>query len=335
MNSKNDFSEKALNLKNVNGSLESKANNHHGKNEKLPDQNGISQSKTAKNYATEKIANEGVSNRGSVVDKIQNKVKETSHVNTENHAKNKVTNEYKTKEENFEEEDVNQRPADKTAINKKDATVIGSFNKGQERENGRLENFNKKSEINQDFTKKNSTLPDDVTDKKALDSTQLMTLFMDGLKDIYWAEQTLTKFIPQLMKQSSSEALTNTLSAHLSETEHQITTLEHVFEIAGSKAKAVKCEVMEGLMKEATTTIESCEEGSMRDVAILAAAHKIEHYEIASYNTLRYYAEILEIPEADVLLDDILNEERSADRRLFELASSLIKLDTHEMVETE
>lgn len=123
-----------------------------------------------------------------------------------------------------------------------------------------------------------------------MQSSQLMKLFEEELKDIYWAEKALTKAIPKMIKNATSEELVEALENHLAETGKQVQRVEQVFEILGKKASAKKCEAMAGLIKEAEVIMEECKQGAMRDAGIISAAQKVEHYEIASYVTLRQFA---------------------------------------------
>lgn len=160
-----------------------------------------------------------------------------------------------------------------------------------------------------------------------MQASQLMKLFEDELKDIYWAEKALTKAIPKMIKQASSEGLIEALKSHLSETENQVLRLEKVFASIEKKATAKKCEAMEGLIAEAGSIMESCEAGSMCDAGIISAGQKIEHYEIATYGTLRQFAETLGLEEAVTLLEETLNEEKAADEKLSEIAMSAINIE--------
>jgi ferritin-like metal-binding protein YciE len=164
----------------------------------------------------------------------------------------------------------------------------------------------------------------------SMDQNKLMKLFEDELKDIYWAEKALTKAIPKLIKNATSEDLIDALENHLEETEEHVNRLENVFDIIGKKAVAKKCEAMEGLIKESESIMEDCEEGPMCDAGIISAAQKVEHYEIASYGTLRAFAEILGHDEAVQLLEETLNEEKSADEKLTEIAISVINIEAVE-----
>ena len=153
----------------------------------------------------------------------------------------------------------------------------------------------------------------------------LNELFVDELKDIYWAEKHLASALPKMIKGATSEDLKNTISTHLEETKNQITRLETVFESVGEKAVAKKCLAMEGLLKEATELLEDTEKGTeVRDVAIISAAQKVEHYEIASYGTLRTLAGTLGYSEAQGLLDETLAEEKNADSLLTQVAENYV-----------
>jgi ferritin-like metal-binding protein YciE len=163
-----------------------------------------------------------------------------------------------------------------------------------------------------------------------MESSQLMKLFEDQLKDIYWAEKALTKAIPKMIKNATSEELSEALDNHLAETEEQVARVEKVFESIGKKATAKKCDAMEGLIKEAEGIMEECDEGAMCDAGIISAAQKVEHYEIASYGTLRQFAETLGLEEAVGLLEETLNEEKAADEKLTEVAVSAVNVRASE-----
>ena len=167
--------------------------------------------------------------------------------------------------------------------------------------------------------------------KSTMKSSQLMELFEDGLKDIYFAEKALLKAIPKMIDNATSEELIDALTNHLAETENQVVRLESVFKSVDKKAEAVKCEAMVGLIKEATEIMEECQEGSMRDAGIIAAAQKVEHYEIATYGTLRQFAETLGLTEAVSLLEATLEEEKAADVKLTEVAVEAINIEASEI----
>ncbi len=154
-----------------------------------------------------------------------------------------------------------------------------------------------------------------------------MKLFEDELKDIYWAEKALVKGIPKMIKNATSQDLVEALTHHLTETENQVSRVEQVFELIGKKASAKKCEAMEGLLKEAEDIMDSCEEGAMCDAGIISAAQKVEHYEIATYGTLRQFAETLSLTEVVSLLEATLEEEKAADEKLSEVATYAINVE--------
>lgn len=156
-----------------------------------------------------------------------------------------------------------------------------------------------------------------------VEESKLMKLFEDSLKDIYWAEKALAKALPKMSKKATSEELVDAIETHLTETEEQIQKVEQVFEIIGKKPVGKKCEAMAGLIKEAEEIMKETEDGAMRDAGIIAAAQKVEHYEIASYGTLRTFAQILEMQDAVEILEEILDEEKAADEKLTEIAQSI------------
>jgi ferritin-like metal-binding protein YciE len=185
-------------------------------------------------------------------------------------------------------------------------------------------------------TSKNGSQNGSKTNKNnssGLQSSQLMKLFEDSLKDIYWAEKALTKAIPKMIKNATSEELVEALENHLEETKEQVSRVEQVFEILGKKPVAKKCDAMDGLIKEAQSIMEECEPGAMRDAGIIAAGQKVEHYEIASYGTLRQYAETLSLPDASELLEQTLEEEKGADVKLTEVAIASVNIEAAEEVE--
>jgi len=143
--------------------------------------------------------------------------------------------------------------------------------------------------------------------------------FVDGLKDIYDAEKQLMKALPKLVKAARSDALRQGLSAHLAETGEHVTRLERVFESIGETAKGKSCPAMKGLVEEGSEAAKEKDPKS-RDAAIIAAAQKVEHYEIATYGTLRTWAEAMGHNEAAGLLAETLREEKAADEKLTEIA---------------
>jgi len=158
----------------------------------------------------------------------------------------------------------------------------------------------------------------------------LMGLFEDSLKDIYWAEKALTKAIPKMAKNATSSELISALNNHLLETEEQIVRLQTIFDKIDQKAVAKKCDAMEGLIKEGESIMQETEPGVVRDAGIIAASQKIEHYEIATYGTLRQFAETLGLEEVATLLEQTLDEEKGADKKLTEVAVNAVNLEAAE-----
>ena len=149
----------------------------------------------------------------------------------------------------------------------------------------------------------------------------LNELFLDELKDIYWAEKHLAKALPKMAKAATSDELRTAIQDHQAETENHITRLEEAFDSIGEKAVAVKCEAMAGLLKEGDEIVAETEKGTFtRDAGIISAAQKIEHYEIASYGTLKVLAMTLGYNEAAEILDATLQEEKNADSKLTGIA---------------
>lgn len=158
------------------------------------------------------------------------------------------------------------------------------------------------------------------------DHSKLHKLFEEELKDIYWAEKALVKAIPKMAKKATSEDLVDALENHLEETEGHVQRCEQIFEMLGKPAQAKKCEAMDGLITEAEDIMSESDEGVMRDAGIISAAQKVEHYEIATYGTLRTFAKTLGLNEIADLLEETLNEEKNADETLTSVAESAINV---------
>ncbi len=156
----------------------------------------------------------------------------------------------------------------------------------------------------------------------------LEKFFIDQLKDIYWAEKHLTKALPKMQKAATTEELKQAFADHNVATKEHITRLEQVFEMFGKKAQAKKCEAMEGLTKEGESIIEDTEDGSMtRDVALIMAAQKVEHYEIATYGGLVQLANTMNLSEVAEILDQTLQEEKETDQLLTSIAENDINME--------
>ncbi len=155
--------------------------------------------------------------------------------------------------------------------------------------------------------------------------SKLHSFFVEELKDIYWAEKHLVKTLPKMQKAATNEELQDAFAEHCDQTKEHVSRLEQIFEIIGEKAVAQKCEAMEGLTKEGETIIADTEDGtSTRDVGLIMAAQKVEHYEIATYGSLVQLANTLEFDEVVNLLKITLDEEKQTDKNLTELAESKV-----------
>lgn len=157
----------------------------------------------------------------------------------------------------------------------------------------------------------------------------LNTLLEEELKDIYSAEKQLLKALPKMTKKASSPELKTALTQHLEVTRGQVERLESVFEELGKPAKAKTCAAMKGLIEEATEMMEEDAEDSVMDAAIIACAQKVEHYEIATYGTLRTWAQQVGESGAAKLLQQTLGEEEEADRSLTGLAERRVNPDAN------
>jgi ferritin-like metal-binding protein YciE len=154
----------------------------------------------------------------------------------------------------------------------------------------------------------------------------LQELFVEELRDMYDGEKQLTRALPKMAKAATADALREAFTSHLRETENQITRLDQVFRSVGETALGEKCEGIEGIVEEGKKAMEELD-GPILDAALLAGAQKVEHYKIASYGTLAYFAELLGVGKAKELLAETLNEERAADDKLTQIARSRINRD--------
>lgn len=156
----------------------------------------------------------------------------------------------------------------------------------------------------------------------------LEKFFHEQLKDIYWAEKALPKALTKMKKNATTEELQQAFDEHIAVTQQQIARLEQVFEMMGKKAQAKKCEAMAGLIKEGESIIEDTEDDTMtRDVALIMAAQKVEHYEIASYGGLVQLAHTLGQPEIAGILEQTLQEEKDTDQLLTHIAENNVNME--------
>jgi ferritin-like metal-binding protein YciE len=154
---------------------------------------------------------------------------------------------------------------------------------------------------------------------------KLKEFFHDEIKDIYWAEKKLVQTLPKLAKAATSDELRDAFTNHLEETKEHVTRLEQVFELLGEKAQAKKCDAMEGITEEGASVIEDTDDGtSTRDVALILAGQKAEHYEIATYGGLAQIAKTLGLNDIVSILETTLEEEKKADSTLTELAEGSV-----------
>ncbi len=156
----------------------------------------------------------------------------------------------------------------------------------------------------------------------------LEELFVDELKDIYWAEKHLLKALPKMAKAATSDTLRKAFTEHLAATQNHVKRLEKAFGLLGEKVQAKKCEAMAGITKEGEGIIEDTEKGTVtRDVGLIMAAQKVEHYEIATYGSLAQLAKTLGKNDVAKLMVETLEEEREADQLLTNIAENNINVE--------
>lgn len=151
----------------------------------------------------------------------------------------------------------------------------------------------------------------------------LQELYVEQLKDLYDAENQIIKALPKMIDAATSEDLKEALSEHLEITKEQATRLEQIFGALGEKGKGEKCKGMQGVIQEGSDLVGDIEDPDVRDAAIIAAAQRVEHYEMAGYGTARNFASLLKEDEASRLLQQTLDEEKEADKELTALASEI------------
>lgn len=163
----------------------------------------------------------------------------------------------------------------------------------------------------------------------------LKDLYIEELKDIYDAENQILKALPKMAKAASSDSLREAFQEHEDVTQGQVDRLDQIFDRLGARAKGKKCKAMEGLMEECKELMSEDAAEDVLDAGLIAAAQRVEHYEIAVYGTLRTYAEQLEFDEDAELLQETLDEEKETDKKLSELATTCINLEAEEEETTE
>lgn len=183
--------------------------------------------------------------------------------------------------------------------------------------------------------KKNGLNPETETKKKGSSQqgseespSYLQKFFIDQLKDLYYAEQELLKTMPEMKSAATTEELEDAIEDHMKQTQRHVKRLEKVFHMIGQKPEGKRCEAMDGLIKELKTILRETEESTMtRDAALIIAAQKIEHYEIASYGGLVALAVTLGLERAADILDKTLAEEEMTDQMLTDIAEAYINVE--------
>ena len=155
----------------------------------------------------------------------------------------------------------------------------------------------------------------------------LQDLLLHELKDLYSAETQIVKALPKMAKAASSDELRTAFEEHLEETKKQVERLEQIFERLGTSGRGKKCKGMEGLLEEGKEIIDEDGEDMVKDAALISAAQHVEHYEIAGYGCARTFASLLGQEEIAELLQETLDEEAAADKKLTEIAESAINVE--------
>lgn len=166
----------------------------------------------------------------------------------------------------------------------------------------------------------NTIIMKNTNEKSNMPNAHLHELFVDELRDIMGAERQLLKGLKKMSGKARSETLKMAFEKHLGQTETHIDRLKEVMQSIGIQVRSKKCKAMEGLLNEAEEIIDEFEDQDTLDAALIAAAQKVEHYEIASYGCLVTYAKLMEHKEAAELLGMTLNEEKETDEKLTEIA---------------
>ncbi|MCU1310784.1 MAG: ferritin-like protein [Candidatus Angelobacter sp.] len=162
----------------------------------------------------------------------------------------------------------------------------------------------------------------------------LQELFIDELKDLYSAENQIIKALPKMAKNANSDELRSAFEEHLEQTKGQVERLDQIFQELDATSRGKKCKGMEGLLEEGKEIMEEDVEPEVLDAALIGAAQRVEHYEIAAYGTARTHAELLEMDNAVRLLQETLDEEKETDRKLTSIAES-VNVEAAEMEEEE
>jgi ferritin-like metal-binding protein YciE len=151
----------------------------------------------------------------------------------------------------------------------------------------------------------------------------MQELLIDELKDLYSAEKQIVRALPKLVKAASSPELQQALQSHLDETKGQVARLEKIGEAVGKKMTGKTCSGMKGVLEEGSEVLEDTEKGIVRDAALISAAQRVEHYEMAGYGSAREFARLLGHTEVAQLLEETLEEEKNADKKLSAIAKQV------------
>ena len=154
----------------------------------------------------------------------------------------------------------------------------------------------------------------------------LKDLFLHTVKDVYFAEHEILKALPEMAKAAGSDKLRQAFETHRSQTEQQVQRLNDVFGLLGEKPEGVPCEAIQGILAEGREVMQEFQGGPALDAGLIAAAQAVEHYEIARYGALRSWAELLQLDDAEELLEQTLDEEKETDLLLTQLAEERVNI---------
>lgn len=163
-----------------------------------------------------------------------------------------------------------------------------------------------------------------------MEMQDLQDLYVDQLRDLYNAEKQLVKALPKMAKKAGHDELKQAFTEHLDQTKEHVERLEQIFEKLGKRAGGKTCKAMQGIVEEGKETMEEDAEAEVMDAALIAAAQRAEHYEIASYGTVRTYAKLLGDEQAAKILQKTLDEEGETDKLLTQIAESSINVEAAE-----
>jgi ferritin-like metal-binding protein YciE len=169
-----------------------------------------------------------------------------------------------------------------------------------------------------------ATKPTAKTEPRMMDLSDLLE---HALKDMYYAEKKIHKSLPKMIRSAQDPALKDGLSAHRDETAEQIEILEEVFTILGKRAKAEKCDAIDGILEESASLLEDFKGSTALDATIIFSAQAVEHYEITRYGSMQAYAKVLGHNDVAMLLGKILQQEKTADKTLTALAKTSVNAD--------